>query len=156
MRRKLRPAGIRTAHDHRQLVQGRIGQLVALQESPQKLHIDHENARWLAEALAEVPGVRIDPAKVVTNILIIDVSGTGLPALEVSKRLLERGVLANQSSPTALRMVTHYDVDRAGCERAVKAMEKVLGAVWMKSSSGTPAIRRFPSAEEMIREDRMR
>jgi len=130
--------------------------LVALQESPQKLHIDHENARWLAEALAEVPGVRIDPAKVVTNILIIDVSGTGLPALEVSKRLLERGVLANQSSPTALRMVTHYDVDRAGCERAVKAMEKVLGAVWMKSSSGTPAIRRFPSAEEMIREDRMR
>jgi threonine aldolase len=101
--------------------------LVALEESPQKLHIDHENARWLAEALAELPGISIDPSKVVTNILILNVAGTGFPAAEISRRLLERGVLANEgNSSIELRMVTHYDLDRPGCERAVKALKEIV------------------------------
>jgi len=100
--------------------------LVALEESPKWLHVDHENARFLAEGLAEIPGVKIDPAKVKTNILFFDVSGSGLSAQEVSKRLAEHGVLANSTSPTAVRMVTHYDVDRAGCGRALHALRGVL------------------------------
>jgi threonine aldolase len=99
--------------------------LVALEESPRRLHIDHENARFLAEGLAEIPGIKIDPAKVVTNILFCDVSGTGLPAAEVSRRLASQGVLANASSPVSIRMVTHYDVDRAGCERALRVMRQI-------------------------------
>src|SRR3989442_11262867 len=51
--------------------------LVALEETPKRLHVDHENARFLAEGLAEMPGIKIEPAKVVTNILFLDVSGTG-------------------------------------------------------------------------------
>jgi len=101
---------------------------VALDETPQRLHIDHENARFLAECLAQLPTLRIDPAEVVTNILIIDVSGTSLTADEISKRLAGRGVLASAMSPTILRMVTHYDVDRAQCERAAKVLREVLGA----------------------------
>ena len=101
---------------------------VALDETPQRLHIDHENARFLAECLAQLPALRIDPAEVVTNILIIDVSGTSLTADEISKRLAGRGVLASAMSPTILRMVTHYDVDRAQCERAAKVLREVLGA----------------------------
>jgi len=99
--------------------------LVALEESPRRLHIDHENARFLAEGLSEIPGIKIDPAKVVTNILFCDVSGTGLPAAEVSRRLASQGVLANASSPVSIRMVTHYDVDRAGCERALRVMRQI-------------------------------
>src|SRR5947207_2164708 len=45
--------------------------LVALQESPQRLHEDHENARFLAESLAGIPGIQIDPRKVATNILFL-------------------------------------------------------------------------------------
>jgi threonine aldolase len=99
---------------------------VALDETPKLLHIDHENARYLAQSLAELPGLRIDPARVVTNILIIDVSGTSLTAGELSKRLAERGVLAGAMSLTTLRMVTHYDVDRTQCEQAVKVLREVL------------------------------
>ncbi len=102
--------------------------LVALEESPQRLHVDHENASFLALGLAEIPGIRIDPAKVVTNILFCDVSGAGLSASEVSSRLAVRGVLANAASSWEIRMVTHYDVDRAGCERAVQALREVVGA----------------------------
>ncbi len=100
--------------------------LVALEESPKRLHIDHENARFLAEGLHEIPGINIDPAKVQSNILFLEVSATGLTSFEISKRLAARGVLANGSSPTTLRMVTHCDVDRAGCERALKVLREVL------------------------------
>jgi threonine aldolase len=101
--------------------------LVALEESPQRLHLDHENARYLAHGLAEIPGIRIDPAKVVTNILFLDVSETGLSSFEISKRLASEGVLANGVTSQSLRMVTHYDVDRAGCGRALEALRAVLG-----------------------------
>ena len=101
--------------------------LVALEETPPRLHIDHENAKFLASGLAEIPGIKMDPAKVVTNILIFDVLGTGVAAEEISRRLAARGVLANATSPTAIRMVTHYDVDRAGCARALEVLREVVG-----------------------------
>jgi len=102
--------------------------LVALEESPKRLHIDHANAKSLAQGLAEIPGIKIDPAKVVTNILFLDVSGTGLTSFEISKRLAAQGVLANGVTPETMRMVTHYDVDRAGCERALQVLREILGA----------------------------
>lgn len=101
--------------------------LVALEEGPKRLHIDHENASFLAEALREMPGIRVAPAKVATNIVILDVAGTGLGAAEIEKRLAERNVLASAMSPRIVRMVTHYDVDRAGCERAVGALREAIG-----------------------------
>ena len=101
--------------------------LVALEESPKRLHIDHANAKFLAQGLAEIPGIKIDPAKVVTNILFLDVSGTGLTSFEISKRLAAQGVLANGVTPKTMRMVTHYDVDRPGCERALQVLREILG-----------------------------
>jgi threonine aldolase len=100
--------------------------LVALEESPKRLHIDHENARFLAQGLAAIPGIKIDPAKVVTNILFFDVSGMGLTSFQISQRLAAEGVLANGVTPETMRMVTHYDVDRAGCERALRVLGEVL------------------------------
>jgi len=102
--------------------------LIALEESPKRLHIDHENAKFLAQGLAEIPGIKINPDKVVTNILFADVSGTGLSAPEVSKRLAAQAVLANPSSPQTLRMVTHCDVDRQGCTRALDVLRSVVGS----------------------------
>ena len=100
--------------------------LVALEESPKRLHVDHENAKFLAEGLAEIPGVKISPAKVKTNILFFDVSDSGLTAQEVSNRLAAQRVLVNGSGPTSMRIVTHFDVDRPGCERALSVLRTVL------------------------------
>jgi threonine aldolase len=101
--------------------------LIALEESPKRLHMDHAHARFLAQGLAEIPGIRINPAKVVTNILFFDVAETGLSGAEISKRLAAQNVLANPSYPTVIRMVTHCDVDRAGCERALAVLREILG-----------------------------
>lgn len=96
--------------------------LVALEQTPPKLAEDHANARLLAEGLANLRGVRVEPAVPATNIVIFDIAGTGLPAAELSRRLKQRGVLINPISPTALRAVTHYDVSRADCVRALEAI----------------------------------
>jgi threonine aldolase len=99
--------------------------LVALEESPQKLHEDHAKARRLAVSLAELPGVRLDPERVVTNIVIFDVAETGLAADDICARLQSHGVLASGFG-TAIRMVTHYDVSPEDIDRALAALRDVL------------------------------
>jgi len=96
--------------------------LIALEETPKRLAEDHGNARFLAEGLSLIPGIGIDPAGVATNIVVFDVSGTGLAGGEISARLKSRGVLLNAINERLMRAVTHYDVDRAGCAQALEAM----------------------------------
>jgi threonine aldolase len=100
--------------------------LIALEESPQGLAEDHRKARLLAEGLAGVPGIRVDPAAVQTNIVIFDVSGTGMASAEISAKLKERGVLINGINPWTMRAVTHYDVDEAACRAAVGELAEVV------------------------------
>ena len=96
--------------------------LLALEETPKLLGEDHCNAKFLAEGLARIPGIETDPAAVATNIVIFDVSGTGLASAEISGRLKQRGVLINGINERQMRAVTHYDVDRAACQQALEAM----------------------------------
>lgn len=100
--------------------------LIALNESPKGLADDHQNARRLAEGLAELPGVTVDPERVVTNIVIFDIAETRQTADSICARLRERGVLASGFG-SSIRMVTHYDVTRADIETALSALRAVLG-----------------------------
>ncbi len=102
--------------------------LIALEEMPKRLGEDHANAKFLAAALAQIPGVQVTPPQ--TNIVIFDVAGTGWRASEISARLKELGVIINPVTPSGptMRAVTHYDVDRPGCERAVEALTSVLSS----------------------------
>lgn len=96
--------------------------LIALEEMPGRLHEDHANARLLAQGLSRVPGIQVDPARVETNIVIFDIGATGISTSDFSAKLKERGVLANGVNAREMRMVTHYDVTRAECERALDAL----------------------------------
>jgi threonine aldolase len=102
--------------------------LIALEETPKILHRDHENAHYLAQGLSKIPGVSIDPKKVVTNILIFDVARSGRDAADVCGALAEHGVLCGATSKSAIRMVTHFDVDRASIDRALAVISNVLTA----------------------------
>ncbi|HLK66519.1 MAG TPA: GntG family PLP-dependent aldolase [Bryobacteraceae bacterium] len=100
--------------------------LVALDETPPRLCEDHANARFLGEGLARIPGISIDPCRVVTNIAVFDVSGTGIAPADLSARLKERGVLINYINERQMRAVTHYDVDREACTQALQAVSEVV------------------------------
>jgi len=101
--------------------------LIALEQGPQKLAQDHANARFLAEGLAQIPGIKINPDNVQTNILICDVSGTGMTSAELSRKLAQRNVLANGVSPQLIRFVTHLDVSREQCALALEVVASVCG-----------------------------
>jgi threonine aldolase len=102
--------------------------LVALEESPAKLATDHANAKLLAEAIAQMPGVKLDIAQVRTNIVIFDIADTGMTTADLAARLKERGVLASGVGGTRFRMVTHSDVSRADCEEAARMLGDSLSA----------------------------
>jgi threonine aldolase len=103
--------------------------LIALEESPARLNEDHANAKFLAERLSELPGIAIDPSRVITNIVIFGVSALDRPASAISGELRERGILANPINPTHIRMVTHCDVSRTQCETAMQAFAEVIAQV---------------------------
>ncbi len=96
--------------------------LIALHESPAHLEQDHANARFLAQALGDLPGIRIDPSAVRTNIVIFEVSAPGVTAAEFVRRLQSHGVLAGTVPGERIRLVTHNNVSRADCERAAEAL----------------------------------
>jgi threonine aldolase len=100
--------------------------LVALEQSPKILHRDHQHARRLAEAIAKLPGMVIDPRKVVTNIVIFDVRARNKTGEQFVADLERVGVLA-QTTPAKyeVRLVTHYDVDSAGIDRAIEILQGI-------------------------------
>jgi threonine aldolase len=100
--------------------------LVALEQSPKVLHQDHANAKRLAEGLAEIRGVKIDPERVQTNIVIFDISATGWTTAHFSSELRVRGVLANGINAREMRMVTHYDVTSAEIERTIQSASEIV------------------------------
>ena len=101
--------------------------LIGLEQGPQKLARDHASAKFLAEGLAQIPGIKIDPAKVQTNILICDISATGMTSADLSRKLAERNVLANGVGPQLIRFVTHLDVNRQQCSQALAVLAAVCG-----------------------------
>jgi threonine aldolase len=104
--------------------------LIALEQTPKtKLAQDHRHARLLADGLARIGGIRVDARAVATNIVVFDVADTGLAPADFSARLKARGVLINGINARQMRAVTHFDVDRAGCEKALEAIAEVAAGV---------------------------
>jgi threonine aldolase len=100
--------------------------LIALEQMTARLSEDHANARMLAEGLAQIPGVAIDPAKVVTNIVIFDIARTDWTPAAFAAASKQHGVLLAGVGGARIRLVTHYDVARDDCLQALKAIEAIL------------------------------
>jgi threonine aldolase len=121
------------AHRFRKMLGGGMRQagilaaagLYALEHHVERLADDHRRARRLAEELARMPGIGVDLDRVQTNMVYVDVSGTGQEPAAVAARLEERGVRLIPLGPQLLRAVTHLDVDDEGIEQAIEAFAQV-------------------------------
>ncbi len=96
--------------------------LYALDHNLPRLGEDHANARALAEGLAGIAGLEVDPEAVETNIVVCGL-GSG-SAGAVLHALKAEGVLASELDEHRLRLVTHLDVDRDDVRTAVAAMAR--------------------------------
>ena len=83
---------------------------------------DHARARRLADGLAALPGVGLDPATVETNIVIFAVPDA--PAFCAA--LEAQDVAMSHFSATRVRAVTHLDVDDAGLDHALGVAAQAL------------------------------
>jgi threonine aldolase len=92
------------------------GALFALKHHRERLHADHDNARFLAEALVGKTGLHVELQAVETNIVNID---TDAPAENIARAAQGLGLRISASGPKRLRAVTHLDVSREDVERAV-------------------------------------
>jgi threonine aldolase len=99
--------------------------LIALEEMPARLGEDHENARLLADAVADCEAADIDLQTVQTNILIFKLRSGG-DAAAFCAALKERGVLASGVAARAVRFVTHFDVSREDCVQAAAIAKELL------------------------------
>jgi threonine aldolase len=97
--------------------------LIALEKMPARLHEDHVNARLIAEALSHIDCVEIDLDGVETNIIIFKVTD-GVSAEELVVRMKARGVLIDTVGPSTIRMVTHHDVSRGDCLKAIEVLSE--------------------------------
>ncbi|HSW46427.1 MAG TPA: low-specificity L-threonine aldolase [Phycisphaerae bacterium] len=99
------------------------GALYALEHHRDRLKDDHANARLLAEALADLPGIEVDLPRVETNIVNFRV--TAMPARQLCDKARECGVLMLDRKDT-LRAVTHLNVGRPDILSAVDAIRTIL------------------------------
>ena len=83
---------------------------------------DHRRAARLAELVAQVEGVHVEPPE--TNIVMLDLE---VADPEVVLALLRKaGVWMTRFGPRRLRAVLHRDIDDAGVERAAGALRIAL------------------------------
>jgi threonine aldolase len=102
--------------------------LYGLEHNIARLGEDHVNARIIADRLAGLPGIGLDPATVRTNIIVFRLTKSDASALDIVARCREKGVLLLAFSPTMLRAVTHLDVDASACRRAADVVASAVTA----------------------------
>jgi len=125
---------IREARRNRKLLGGGMRQagvlaaagIVALETMVDRLAEDHANARRLAEGLAMLPGVLLDPEQIHTNIVIFGLRPTAISPQQLVAGLAARGVRLNAIGPRQLRAVTHYGIDSEDIDSALTAAKAIL------------------------------
>jgi threonine aldolase len=128
-----RYAGIVRARRARRMFGGAMRQsgilaaagLYALDHNIERLRVDHDNARLLADRLKVIAGVTVLEPQ--SNIVFFDVGATGMRAPDLARELAKEGILIGPQDKTSLRAVTHLDVDAAGIEAAAAAVARIVG-----------------------------
>ncbi len=100
--------------------------IVALDEMVERLADDHANARKLAEGIAEMPGISIDPGQIHTNIVYFGVDRRDMTVEELVSRLNDNGARMLPVGPGRIRAVTHYHISPDDIDYVLGGFAKVL------------------------------
>jgi len=98
----------------------------ALDHNINRLSEDHARAQKIAVALAAIDSSLIDPKKVHTNIVGLDLSKIGITAADLTAHCREAGLWISALGPHYARLVTHLDFDDAQCDEAISILQSAL------------------------------
>ena len=128
-------AFIRRARKYRKLLGGGMRQvgilaaagILSLTQMTKRLHVDHENARYIADALAQVPGVTVDLDSVHINIVFFKIAAPEFDHGAFARHLLDNGIKINAADDGVYRFVTHNDVSREDVDFVLDVIKKYGG-----------------------------
>lgn len=100
--------------------------IYALENNIDRLIEDHENAWYFAESVSEIEGIYVDLDSVHTNIIVMDVAGSGRGVDDIVASCREKGLLLVPFGATKIRAVTHLDVDRDDIRDAIQIAREVF------------------------------
>jgi threonine aldolase len=100
--------------------------IVALDEMVERLADDHVHAKKLAEGLAEIPGLSIDPGQIRTNIVFFELKSEQMTAEQFAQRINAEGILMLPSGAQRVRAVTHYHITSEDIDQALAVISKVM------------------------------
>jgi threonine aldolase len=100
----------------------------ALDHNISRLAEDHLRAQKIAQALAAIDPSLVDPKKVATNIVGLELSKVGITAAELASRCKEAGLWISALGPHYARLVTHLDFDDTQCDQAIEILKCALVA----------------------------
>ena len=103
--------------------------ITALEEMVDRLAEDHKNARRLAEGIANINGLSIEPARVQTNIIYFELDENRMTAKELVTELDKKGVKLLALGEGRLRAVTHYGISAEDIDLTIKTLSEVMKAV---------------------------
>ena len=98
----------------------------ALDHNIERLAQDHARARTIATALAAIDSSLVDPAKVVTNIVGLDLSEISMSAADLASKARDAGLWISALGPNYARLVTHLDFSDVQCDEAIAILTTIL------------------------------
>ncbi len=96
---------------------------VSIEQMPNQLKIDHENARILSNGLNKLSGFSVDLDKVHTNIINVSIKGKKISSEAIIENMKAKGILANPRGKDFIRLVTHKDVTLEDVKYAITVMD---------------------------------
>ena len=100
----------------------------ALDNNITRLADDHARAQKIAKAIAAIEPSLVNPDKVVTNIVGLELSALGITAAELTAQSKAAGLWISALGPHYARLVTHLDFDDGQCDEAIEILKRCLVA----------------------------
>ena len=100
--------------------------IISLQKMTQRLAEDHDNARYMAEKLAAIPGIKVDLDGVCINMVFFTMDKSMEFIEGFPEKMLERGIKINGFEEGAFRFVTSNDVSRADVDQVISVLSELM------------------------------
>jgi threonine aldolase len=128
---------IKDARHYRKMLGGGMRQsgilaasgLISLRDMPKRLHIDHENARYLRNSLSKLPHIQVDYVNSDINMVFFKIALDGFAHGKFVHHLSDRGIIINERNPSNgdhYRMVTHHDVSKEDIDYVLQVIERFM------------------------------
>jgi threonine aldolase len=115
------------------------GALYAVTHHIERLADDHRHAKVIAQAIADTPGLRLDPPEVETNLIWFQADSELGTAKNIGAALRQQGVLVQVAGPQTMRACLHLDVSPAQAERAAETIRRTVKQMTPEAARGQPA-----------------